>query len=450
MGFRGGHARSSVEFSVMEEERRGMDYRNHQIYNLKENDIMADGKSFEIPKALVWRSYKTVSANKGAAGYDGQTIKEFNEKRDKNLYKIWNRLSSGSYQAPPVLEKRIPKAGGKERILGIPTVSDRVAQGAVKIFVEERLDSLFHEDSYGYRPNKSAHQALETCSKRCWRNSWVLKIDIKSFFDMVDHDLIIKALEHHKMPTWVILYCKRWLRAPLIAASEEAMGAERKVGTPQGGVISPLLANLFLHYAFDVWMERKFHQTNFERYADDIVCHTNTLKEAQHLKNEITARFKEVGLEVNESKSCIAYVDTFKRHNVKKELTFLGYDFKLRVLKDSRSGKLFRKCMPGASKSAMKKMTKEVRSWRIHRSTSNDVQKIADRINYIIRGWINYYGKFWYRNFGYHLWRILQSRLIKWMKARHRISTKSSRHRLRLLQKEKPKLFVHWYLLRTN
>ena len=197
-------------------------------------------------------------------------------------------------------------------------------------------------------------------------------------------------------------------------------------------------------------MERKYSQIKFERYADDIVCHVKTMKEAINLKQEVIARFKKVRLEINDNKSCIAYIDTFKRSNVKLQFTFLGYDFKPRILKDSRSGKIFRKCMPGASKSAMKKMTKEVRSWKLHRSTTDDAQRVAGRTNYIVRGWINYYGKFWYRNFGYHLWVILQSRLIKWMKARHRISTKSAKHRLKLLQKEKPKLFVHWYLLRTN
>ena len=427
-----------------------MIYRTHPIHNLQENDVMEEGKSFKIPKELVWRSYKSVVANKGSAGHDNQTISQFEEARDKNLYKIWNRLSSGSYFAPPVLEKAITKPGGKKRILGIPTVSDRVAQGAVKIFIEERLDSIFHEDSYGYRPKKSAHEALERCKSRCWYENWALEIDIKSFFDKVDHDLIIKALEHHKMPKWVVLYSRRWLRAPLIKLGTESMAREREVGTPQGGVISPLLANLFLHYAFDAWMVRKHPQIKFERYADDIVCHTKSMKAAISLKREISSRFQSVGLEVNDSKSCIAYIGDFKRHNVKTSFTFLGYDFKLRILKDSRSGKIFRRCMPGASKSAMKRMTKEVKSWRLHRTTTNDASQLANRYNYIIRGWINYYGKFWYRNFGYHLWRILQSRLLKWMKARHRISHRRAEHRLRLLQQEKPKLFVHWYLLRTN
>ncbi len=232
---------------------------------------MQQGKSFEIPKALVWQSYQDVRRNKGAPGCDGQTLKQFDEQRDRNLYKIWNRLSSGSYFPPPVREKRIPKSDGSERILGIPTVSDRIAQGAVKRFLETQLEPIFHPSSYGYRPGRSAHDALKQCEERCRRRSWVLEVDIKAFFDHVDHDLIIKALKHHQVPDWVILYCTRWLRAPMVKTGQEKEGQERTRGTPQGGVISPLLANLFLHYAFDKWMDRTHRNIPFERYADDSV-----------------------------------------------------------------------------------------------------------------------------------------------------------------------------------
>lgn len=346
-----------------------------------------------------------------------------------------------------MLEKRIPKDDGRERILGIPTVSDRIAQGAVKIFIEARLDAEFHEDSYGYRPGKSAHDALKTCAQRCWRHSWVLEVDIKAFFDNVRHDLVLKALDHHNMPRWVTLYCERWLKAPMV--SEDSMELrERSIGTPQGGVISPLLANLFLHYAFDKWMERNYRDFPFERYADDVVCHCNTMREASQLKEALRKRFGEVGLEINELKSKIVYVDTFKRWNVETSFTFLGYDFELRTLKDPK-GVLFRKCMPGASRKAMKKITQTIRSWNLHRSTGEELKKLASRYNAVIRGWIEYYGKFWYRKFSYHLWSQLQSRLIKLFKKKHGISTKKARYRLILLQKESPKLFCHWYLLRA-
>lgn len=410
---------------------------------------MTQGKSFEIPKALVWRSYQEVKRNRGAPGVDGQTLMGFDKNRDRNLYKIWNRLSSGSYFPPPVREKRIPKDNGKERILGIPTVADRIAQGAVKLFMEECLDPLFHSDSYGYRPNRSAHQALQQCMERCWRYSWVLEVDISAFFDTVRHDLVIKALEHHQMPRWVILYCKRWLEAPMQTTEATAPLNKREVGTPQGGVISPLLANLFLHYAFDQWMERTHRYTLFERYADDIVCHCSNMRAAVQLKESVTNRFAEVGLAINESKSKVVYIDTFERRNVDTCFTFLGYDFKIRTLKNYK-GEVYRKCMPGASTKAMKKITQTIKEWRIHRSTADSIKVFADRHNATLRGWIAYYGKFWYRNFGYRLWSAMQSRLLKWAMRKYRLSTKEAQWRLDQLRKKRPQLFAHWYLLHAS
>jgi RNA-directed DNA polymerase len=413
---------------------------------LEEDEGMRQGKAFEIPKGLVWRSYQEVRRNGGAPGCDGQTITAFEEDRDKNLYKIWNRLSSGSYFPPPVREKRIPKEDGSERTLGIPTVADRVAQGAVKLSIEACLEPLFHSSSYGYRPGKSAHQALQACAEKCWTYPWVLEIDIRSFFDNVRHDLVIKALEHHKMPRWVILYCTRWLQAPMQGI--DGMCVERTKGTPQGGVISPLLANLFLHYAFDTWMDRNYQGQPFERYADDIVCHCKSMKEANQLKGAIKARLQEVGLEMNEVKSSVVYIDTFQRWNVKTCFTFLGYDFKVRTLKNFK-GELYRKCMPGASNKALRKITQTIKEWKVHRSTVDSPEDLAKRYNAILRGWIEYYGKFWYRNFGYRLWSAFQSRLLKWMKAKYRIGNRKAQRRLDLLRREKPTLFAHWYLLRT-
>lgn len=412
--------------------------------------MLSQGKAFEIPKALVWRSYLEVRRNKGAAGCDGQTIAQFDEDRDRNLYKIWNRLSSGSYLPPPVREKRIPKEDGSERTLGIPTVSDRVAQGAVKIYMEERLEPIFHQDSYGYRPGKSAHQALQQCAERCWSRNWVLEVDISAFFDNVRHDLVIKALEHHQMPKWVILYCTRWLRAPMRRDSVEGEDLQpREIGTPQGGVISPLLANLFLHYAFDKWMERNHRYVPFERYADDIVCHCLTMKDAIILKTALVERFASVGLTINDRKSNIVYIDTFERRNVKKSFTFLGYDFQVRTLKNYK-GELYRKCMPGASKKAMKKITQTIKRWRIHRSTVDSVRTLAQRYNATLRGWIEYYGKFWYRNFSYRLWSAFQSRLVKWACAKFRISYREAERRFARLRQDHPRLFAHWYLLRAT
>ena len=414
------------------------------MHNSSEDDALTQRKPFEIPKALVWAAYHDVRKNRGAPGCDGQTLTEFDQQRDRNLYKIWNRLCSGTYFPPPVREKRIPKDNGKERVLGIPTVSDRIAQGAVKRFVEAKLDPIFHDDSYGYRPGRSAHDALRQCATRCWQYSWVLEVDIRAFFDHVRHDLVIKALEHHQMPSWVILYCRRWLEAPMQSVNGEVTMRNR--GTPQGGVISPLLANLFLHYAFDRWMQRVNRYVPFERYADDIVIHCSRMSDAVRIRDQLAARMKHVGLTINEEKSQIVYIDTFPRWNVATSFTFLGYDFKVRTLKNFK-GELYRKCMPGASMKAMRRITQTIKSWRIHRSTAADLRVFAQRYNAVLRGWIEYYGKFWYRNFSYRLWSAMQSRLLKWMKAKYRIATRSAQHRLALARAENPQLFAHWYLL---
>lgn len=428
-------------------EQRGRDYIRCAGHNSKEDDALTQRKAFEIPKALVWQAYQDVRHNRGAPGCDGQTLAGFDLQRDRNLYKIWNRLCSGTYFPPPVLEKRIPKEGGKERILGIPTVADRVAQGAIKRYMEARIDPIFHADSYGYRPGRSAHDAIRQCATRCRNKPWVLEVDIRAFFDHVRHDLIIKALEHNQMPRWVILYCTRWLRAPMVDNAGQLW--ERDRGTPQGGVVSPLLANLFLHYVFDKWMDRTHRGVPFERYADDIVIHCSRMAQATRIRQSLTQRMTEVGLDINEEKSQIVYIDTFKRYNVATEFTFLGYDFKVRTLRTYK-GVLFRKCAPGASKKAMSRITATIKGWRIHRSTTDSLAEIARRHNAVVRGWIEYYGKFWYRNFSYRLWSAMQSRLIKWMKAKFRISTRQAKHRLHLAQRENPGLFAHWYLLRAS
>lgn len=408
---------------------------------------MKQGKAFEIPKALIWKSYQQVKQNRGAPGCDGKTIKDFDGRRDKNLYKIWNRMCSGSYFPPPVLEKKIPKGDGRERVLGIPTVGDRVAQGAVKLLLEQTLDPLFHKDSYGYRPNKSAHQAIEVAKKRCWEYNWVVEIDIKGFFDNVEHEYVLAALKHHDFPSWAILYCERWLKAPMQEVG--GMLKQRTKGTPQGGVISPLLANLFLHYAFDCWINRELPGVPFERYADDIVCHTSNMKEARQVRERIAKRLKSLGLDVNEAKSKIVYVDTFERWNVETEFTFLGYDFRIRNLKDFR-GKYFRKVMPGASKKALRHITETVKTWKIHRSTNEELKAFAWRYNATIRGWIEYYGKHWYWNFHYHLWTVIQSRILKWVRRTRRIGQRKAERWLNNVRKEHPKLFAHWYLLKES
>ena len=232
---------------------------------------MTGAKSFVIEKREIWEAFKRVKANQGAAGVDGQTLASFENRLVPELYNLWNRMSSGSYMPPPVRRVMIPKADGGQRPLGIPTVSDRIAQDVVRQYLEPLLELVFHQDSYGYRPRRSAIDAIRTARQRCWRNSWVLDMDIKGFFDTIDHELLLKAVRHHTDCAWVLLYIERWLKAPMMLEDGTLVARDR--GTPQGGVISPLLANLFLHYAFDQWMDREHRQVPFERYADDIICH---------------------------------------------------------------------------------------------------------------------------------------------------------------------------------
>lgn len=410
---------------------------------------MKQEKAYDIPKRLVWRAYLSVRENKGAAGFDRQTLKQFDEHRDKNLYKIWNRLSSGSYLPPPVLKQEIPKANGGARTLGIPTVSDRIAQGAIKIFLEEKLEPLFHPDSYGYRPNRSAHDALQQTQKRCWEYHWAVELDIKAFFDNVDHALMLKALKFHQVPDWVMLYAKRWMEAPMI--DRDGTVQVREKGTPQGGVISPLLANLFLHHGLDEWMQRHYPEVKFERYADDVILHCQSEYKADLIIEKLSTRMESIGLSLHPDKTRKIYVGRakFTREGVAREFTFLGYDFKRRVLK-RKDGTLFHRIMPGAAKKALTAMTKTMRGWRVHRSTAVNIFQLAARYSAVLRGWINYYGKFSYRHFGYHLWSRFQSRLVRWMKNTHRLSQRKAEMKLNRLQECFPDLFAHWSLLRKQ
>ena len=266
---------------------------------------MRKAKSFEISKDVVLEAWKRIKANKGAAGVDSELISDFEENHKDNLYKIWNRMSSGSYSPPSFKTVAIPKKAGGERILGIPTVSDRVAQMVAKIYFEPLVEPYFHEDSYGYRPEKSAIQAVAVTRKRCWRYNWLLEFDIKGLFDNIEHDLLMKAVKHHTRNKWIFFYIERWLKTPF--QQNDGTLVERTKGTPQGGVISPMLANLFLHYVFDKWMERNYPINPFCRYADDGITHCRTEAEAQLLLKALDARFKECGLELHPDKTKIVY-----------------------------------------------------------------------------------------------------------------------------------------------
>lgn len=304
---------------------------------------MTQAKSFYLSKHDVVEAYKRVRANKGGAGVDEESLSAFESDLKNNLYKLWNRLSSGSYMPPAVKRVEIDKPDGSTRKLGIPTVADRVAQMVVKLHIEPELEKYFHPDSYGYRPGRSAHQALLQAKDRCFKRAWVLDMDIKGFFDNIDHLLLMKAVRRHVKEPWHLLYIQRWLEAPI--RHPDGRFEVPKRGVPQGGVISPLLSNLFLHYVFDVWVERHWGGIQFERYADDIVCHCASEREVNRLRACLEQRFVDCGLQLHPKKTKIVYCkggyQTGNYPNV--AFDFLGYTFRPRWIqtRDGRQGLYF-------------------------------------------------------------------------------------------------------------
>jgi RNA-directed DNA polymerase len=350
-------------------------------------------KPCEISKQAVWEAWKHVKANQGAAGVDAETIDDFERNLKDNLYKIWNRMSSGSYFPPPVRAVAIPKKTGGERLLGIPAVSDRIAQMVVKMYFEPLVEPKFHEDSYGYRPGKSAIQAIKVTRQRCWRYNWVLEFDIKGLFDNIDHDLLMKAVGHHTQCKWILLYIERWLKAPF--QKEDGTLVEREKGTPQGGVVSPVLSNLFLHYVFDKWMERNYPRNPFCRYADDAVAHCRNEAEAHKLQKALEVRFRECGLELHPQKTKIVYCKDDDRRGDYPNISFdfLGFTFRPRRSKNRR-GKHFINFTPAVSNKAGKAMRETARRWKMHLRSDKVLEDLSRMFGPVIRGWINYYGSF--------------------------------------------------------
>ena len=355
---------------------------------------MSEAKPFDIPKQLVWDAYQRVKANRGAAGVDGVSLAAFETDLKNNLYKVWNRMASGSYHPPPVRLVEIPKATGGTRPLGIPTVADRVAQTVVTMVLEPLVEPHFHPDSYAYRPGRSALDAVGTARKRCWRTDWVIDLDIKAFFDSMPRDLIERAVAHHTDLAWVKLYVGRWLRAP-IEHPDGTLG-ERTKGTPQGGVVSPLLANLFLHYAFDRWMARVYPDLRFERYADDALVHCRSEAEARTVLEAIRGRLADCGLELHPTKTRIVYCKDGRRRldHEHTAFTFLGFTFRARGAR-GKNGRNFTGFLPAVSKDALNKMSREVRRWRLHLLTGHTLAELARKINPIVRGWMQYYGAYY-------------------------------------------------------
>lgn len=395
----------------------------------------------------MWQAYQKVKANGGAAGIDQESIADFEESLKDNLYRLWNRMSSGCYFPPAVKAVSIPKKTGGERILGVPTVSDRIAQMVVKLKLEPALESIFDENSFGYRPNKSAHDAIAITRTRCWKYDWVVEFDIKGLFDNLDHNMLMKALRHHCDCKWILLYVERWLVAPL--QDKEGNITIRSRGTPQGGVVSPILANLFLHYAFDAWVKREMPNILFCRYADDGLLHCRSQKQAEYVLKRIAQRFRECGLEIHPGKSGIIYC---KDKNRKIEFNrvsfdFLGYTFKPRRCLN-KQGIVHPNFLPAISRTSKKAINQEIRSWHIQIKNDKSLLDLSNMFNPKVRGWFNYYGKFYPSEMS-GTWRRLNWYFVQWVRRKYKRFAghkRRARDYLKRLARANPHLFIHWKL----
>ncbi len=402
-------------------------------------------KSLPISKQMVYNSYLKVIAKDGSAGIDKQRIDMFNENLKDNLYKIWNRMTSGSYFPPPVRTVFIPKKQGGKRPLGIPTVGDRIAQGVVKDYLEPSLETIFHSSSFGYRPGRSAHDAIKQCQTNCTKYAWVLDVDIKGFFDNISHEIILQQIQQHTTEKWVLLYAERWLKAGVEQEDKSIMA--RTKGTPQGGVISPLLANLYLHRGFDKWMDEVYPQNPFERYADDIVIHCSSKEEAEKLLEKLKIRMQEYELELHPEKTKIVYCKNYQRNerHDNESFTFLSYSFQPRTIKSKFGGAkrllVFGAAICNAAKTNIRTVIKTVlpTQWNTQK-----LEWFAQRLNPKIRGWINYYSLF-NKDEAQGVFYYLNELIRKWMKNTYKICSKKKLYKkYHLIQAENPLLFYHW------
>jgi RNA-directed DNA polymerase len=402
-------------------------------------------KPFEIPKKLVWEAYQRVKSNGGSAGVDQESIAKFESCLSDNLYKLWNRLCSGSYFPPPVKGVPIPKKSGGVRVLGVPTVADRVAQTVVKAVLEPMIEPQFHRNSYGYRPGRSAHDAVAMVRRRCWEYDWVIEFDIKGLFDNIDHTLLMRAVRMHCQNPWVLLYVERWLKAPMETADGQRI--ERTRGTPQGGVVSPLLANLFLHYAFDRWVARHLRSVRFCRYADDGVVHCKSLVQAQLVLSKIAERFRQCGLELHPDKTRIVYCRDINRPATypTTQFTFLGYTFRPRKAVD-KYGRVYVNFAPAVSRDALRAMRQTIRGWHIQLKCDKTLDDLSQMFNPVLRGWMNYYGRF-YGSAMTAVWHHMNAYLMRWLLRKHKSLARHktrAKHALGKLAAASPRAFVHW------
>ena len=410
-------------------------------------NLWNETKSVPISKEQIWLAYKKVKANQGSAGVDQISMEEFDAQRSKHLYKLWNRLASGSYFPPPVKEVEIPKKDGKVRKLGIPTIADRVAQMVVKEYLEARFEKIFSPNSYGYRPEKSAHQALEKVRQNCRKTDWVIDLDIKGFFDNIDHERLMLAVQKHVPEKWCLLYIQRWLTMPVQTKSGELIQKQGK-GTPQGGVISPLLANLFLHYAMDKWLEQNHPKVEYVRYADDAILHCRTKTEAEQTLAALDERMKACGLELHPEKTKQVYCRDYRRQDTYEtvKFDFLGYSFQPRSTKSKQTGKLFLGFDCAISISSKKRIADKLEDLKIDRLNFKSIVGVALYLEPFIRGWINYYGKYRITELK-PVFLLLRQRLVWWARKRYKRYKTNMVKAYRWLdrvQKQFPNLFYQW------
>jgi len=398
---------------------------------------------------MVWQAYKKVKANKGSAGVDAVSMEDFDANRSKHLYKLWNRMSSGSYFPPPVKQVEIPKKDGKMRKLGIPTISDRIGQMVVKDLIESTLEKEFTPFSFGYRPNKNAHQALANVLENCRKYEWVIDLDIKGFFDNIDQERLMLAVEKHIPEKWIRLYIERWLRMPVLLKTGVLVENQGK-GTPQGGVISPILANLYLHYALDKWLERTDKTVKYARYADDAIIHCYTKAHAEQLLEKLQQRMSSCKLELHPDKTKLVYCKDYRRkeEHANVKFDFLGYSFQPRTAKYRKTGNLFLGFGCAISISSQKRIAEKLKNLNIAGLGFKSIVGVAHFLNPMIRGWVNYYGKFRISEMR-KVFRLLRRRLVQWARKHYK------RYRTRLnkacqwideVKKQYPSLFYHWRL----
>lgn len=410
-----------------------------------EDESVTTTKPFDISKRRVLEAYWHVKANRGAAGIDGESLEMFEADLSRNLYKLWNRLASGSYFPPPVKQVEIPKKNGGVRILGVPTVADRIAQQVVKARIEGELEELFHPDSYGYRPKKSALDAVAVTRERCWKYDWCVEFDIRRAFDELDWDLLRKAIRKHVKDPWARLYIERWLTAPAVSADGNPV--QRTQGVPQGSVIGPCTMNLFMHYCFDAWMQREHPRNPFARYCDDAVAHCRSEREAKALLAAIEKRLKACKLEMHPEKSGVVYCkDSNRRKEYPRiQFTFLGYTFRPRSAK-ARGGKTWTNFLPAVSASAVKRMCAHIHEWHLPRRTPVSLNVLAMQVNPTLRGWLNYYGRF-YQSAMRRVFAHFEQSLLRWVRRKYRKFAYRPRHARRWLKnmaRRQPRLFTHW------